>query len=240
MTLEFDSYTKCLLHMNGEDDGTVFTDEVGKTWVSHGAVTSIDYKKFGDTSLYTGGGGYIEASGLTDIALGSGNFTADCWVYPLSLDQHSVFQFNCTSGNNQLNLYYIGTGELCTWDNWTGQILTSGLFVTTGSWQHLAWARWSGKLEFFLDGTLGNTYDNYISQHDHGNENDIIIGHGWGGNNVNGYIDEVRMSIGIARWIKDFIPPTHEYIPLGLASKATRGRTRYTGNVDPRIAGYTL
>ena len=48
-----DSYTVALLHMNGDNNSTTFTDESGKTWTSHnGAKISTAEYVFGGASGY--------------------------------------------------------------------------------------------------------------------------------------------------------------------------------------------
>ncbi len=80
-----DSYTKSLLHLNGADGGTTFTDESGKTWtISSGFLypqTKTDYYKFGGASGYFQG--YIETANSPDFDPGAEPFTIDFWIYPL-------------------------------------------------------------------------------------------------------------------------------------------------------------
>ena len=56
-----DPYTVLLMHMDGSDNGTTFTDECGKTVTAHGDVcTKTAEKKFGTASAYFDGTGLSE------------------------------------------------------------------------------------------------------------------------------------------------------------------------------------
>ena len=74
-----DSYTKVLLHMNGTDASTTFTDESGKTWTANGnaQIDTASYKFATGSGLFDGGGDYIDTPDNADFNFGSGDFTID-------------------------------------------------------------------------------------------------------------------------------------------------------------------
>jgi hypothetical protein len=79
-----DSFTKILLHMDGANGGTTFTDaNVGgsaHTWTANSATTSTGTLKFGTASENCGAGvGWIDTPDSADFTLGSGDFTIDFW-----------------------------------------------------------------------------------------------------------------------------------------------------------------
>src|SRR5690606_37647124 len=77
-----DPYTVLLMHMDGSDNGTTFTDECGKTVTAHGDVcTKTAEKKFGTASAYfDGNGDYLSVPASEDFNFGAGDFTIDLWV----------------------------------------------------------------------------------------------------------------------------------------------------------------
>lgn len=76
-----DSYTVSLLHMNGVDGSTTFTDESGKSWTAKGnAQIDTAGSRFGGASaLFDGSGDYMELPDHEDFNVGSGDFTVDFW-----------------------------------------------------------------------------------------------------------------------------------------------------------------
>jgi hypothetical protein len=85
-----DAFTKILLHMDGTNGSTTFTDTnaggSAHTWTANGnAQISTAQSKFGGASgLFDGTGDYITTPDHADYTLGSGDFTIDLW-------------FNCTA-----------------------------------------------------------------------------------------------------------------------------------------------
>ena len=86
-----DAFTKILLHMDGSNGGTTFTDiAVGgsaKTWTPTNATTSTASFKFGTASMLTASG-YITTPDHSDFTIGSNDFTLDLWI-----------NFSATTGN---------------------------------------------------------------------------------------------------------------------------------------------
>ena len=81
-------YTKLLLHCDGTNGGTTFTDSSpsGHTVTAQGAThTDTTIKKFGTASAQFGGDGTGDDLTIPDSSdwdIGTGDFTFDCWVYP--------------------------------------------------------------------------------------------------------------------------------------------------------------
>ena len=81
-----DSYTIALLHGNGSNGGTVFTDESGKTWTRGGGPTTLTPGQvFGSAYLDIGTTGRLTTPLVTDFDPHDGggdpiDFTVDFWV----------------------------------------------------------------------------------------------------------------------------------------------------------------
>ena len=78
-----DSYTKLLLHMNGTDGSTTFTDdgETGHTVTANGdAEIDTAQKQFGTASGLFSGTGYLSILDHADFDFGADNFTIDFYI----------------------------------------------------------------------------------------------------------------------------------------------------------------
>jgi hypothetical protein len=88
--------------------------------------------------------------------------------------------------------------------------------LATGTWYHIAFERVATTCKIFIDGVSQTLTElNAIGTSDVGDlSGNLVIGRnanaGWG-QYVNGWIDEFRVSKGIARWTANFTPPTAEY-----------------------------
>lgn len=88
---------------------------------------------------------------------------------------------------------------------------TSFATLSNNTWQHVAASRTGNNLYLFLDGSLLVTRDvtglsvhNFAQPWTIGGRND-------GGAPFSGWIDELRVSIGVGRWTASFTPPTAPY-----------------------------
>lgn len=221
-----DSYTKSLLHMNGSDGSTTFTDESGKTWTANGnAQIDTAQSKFGGASgLFDGAGDYLSTPDHADFVLGSGDWTFDLrlrWnstggagTYPNLIaqraDGNNYFTVFRSVDTNRITVTQVDGGVI-RWNfraNWT---------PSTGVWYHVAALRYGSTPFIFIDGTsLAVTEDTAISGKTAADiAAQVTLGE-WNGTAVfNGWIDEFRFSKGIARWTANFTPPTSEYAPAG-------------------------
>jgi len=219
-----DSYTKVLLHMGGIDASTTFIDESGKTWTAsgHAQIDTAQYKFGGASGLFDGNGDdYISTPISSDFALTNGDFTVDFWMRAPAFNAYSTICMTSTIGNQRswgvnisggtaLNFYYSVDGI-----NDPAFPSVSYTF-STNTWYHIAVSRTGGKIYFFVNGILINIGGTALTATFFtATSGGMYIGrfadytpstHAW-----NGWVDEFRLSKGIARWISDFTPPTQPY-----------------------------
>jgi hypothetical protein len=194
-----DSFTKLLLHM----DGTPITDSAqgtAKTVSNTGVVVVSSPAKFGSS-------GYFPGSSLTipDIQFGSSDFTIDFWIYPNNLT--APFPFTERSGGN-VNLQGGVNSGLSLYYNSVSYSFSAGT-PSLSQWSHVAFVRNGNNLDGYLNGHKGTTATISGSMNTTGIG--FIIGHDNATNYYAGYIDEFRISKGIARWTTDFTPPSGPY-----------------------------
>jgi hypothetical protein len=168
------------------------------------AQISTSVVKFGTGSMYFDGtGDYLTAPSNINLALGTGDFTAECWVYlTTNASLQSIFNIN------QFN-----TGILVRYDNssngyalFLGGTQYNSSVTTVGQWVHLAAARASGTVRFFVNGTQTNSASNTY------NITGATFVAGTAAHSLSetmtGYIDDLRITNGVARYTANFTPPT--------------------------------
>ena len=199
-----DAYDTLLIHWN-EADGNTTPDDASAsnhTITNNGnAQTDSGRTKFGNTSLLDGTGDYWSISGAnmgSDEDMGSGNFTIDCWVY-----WNSVVSNTGLFGNNNTGLvalYYATPYISFDWDDDVSYHSLATTFTpTSGSWNHYAVVRNGADLKIYIDGTQsGNTFNISTNTLDVSSAA-FYVGFYGGGYGINGWIEEFRMSKGIAR-----------------------------------------
>lgn len=175
-------------------------------------ISTAQYK-FGTGSMYFNGTtDYITTTGTSQLMLfGTGAFTIEHWVkftsttaYINSIGDNSYF----TTTNNFLFMWnYAGAGRLSFWINNAAVCSTTNAY-NNDAWHHVAVTRTTaGVITIWVDGVADGTASGYGSTNV--GTGSIIIGNQaqvsryWAG-----YIDEVRITKGYARYTSNFTPPT--------------------------------
>jgi hypothetical protein len=211
-----DEYTKLCLHM--DDAGLSDSSLTPKTMTLVGDVArSATQSKFGGyAAVFDGTGDQITTPDSADWAFGAGNFTVDFWIYFNSLpSSNGVYNGGCGQWVDSTHYwaFYFGrnAGFQRVYFSASGTTLDiqANTGVSTGTWYHFAVVR---------NGTAFNIYKDGVSigsGTSAGTLTDVAavlqIGRQTTGAYLNGYIDEFRLSLGIARWTTDFTPPTEAY-----------------------------
>ena len=191
-------------------------DQTAKTvleTVGDTKVSTTQYK-YGTGSMYFDGtGDYLKTPNNAILTFGTGDFTIELWAYPISQGGHGSSNNDCLidfrPGTNGVygTLYIFNSGTGVYWFVNNANRITGGA-ISNGTWTHIAIARASGSTKLFINGTQsGSTYadtNNYlVSPIRIGEFNDGI-----GGGNFQGYIDDLRITKGYARYTTTFSPPT--------------------------------
>lgn len=224
-----DENTLLLLHGEDLTDGSIY----GHTVTNSGVSVSSAQSKFGGSSLYFNGSSRLFISPVDLFEFGTGDWTFDAWVYPLSQSNDNFFFSGAASGalfmGRSTGNSTLGIGRAnVAWDN----TIASTLALNT--WNHVAYVKSSNKIYYFVNGKLIGSANNTISYGILGGV--LNIGSQGANYYFNGYMDEVRMS-NIARWTENFTPPTEPYNPNGSESGSTENKPiNYTGSyADNRL-----
>lgn len=244
-----DTYTVLLLHGEGADASTTITDSsIGgggappKTVTAAGnAQIDTSQAKFGSASILLDGTGdyvYVPSTDpdINDFFFSTGAFTIDFWVRFNALAGNQGFFGQIVDGDNWHYAYIQANGTIVyhVANSGTRHFFNVPTTITAGSWHHIAIIRgWGGSTTtsdgwaICVDGTnmLPKTYDN---------DNptvavpDLNANFMFGYDNsayLDGWLDEVQVSKGAARWTSNFSPPDAPY--------SANSRTFLVGSTRP-------
>lgn len=210
-----------LLHMDGANNGTSFPDSSSNniTMVRSGAVTTkTAIFKFGTASVFFPGSAYLYAADSELWNWGSGNFTVEFWLYPTIVNKRELIiaQSDTSGGNasigiliektvtNKLRFLLVASGGGTVFD-----LSSSANLNSTGVWQHIACVRDGSLMRVFIDGTQSGTLA--ISGTLVNSTFPFLIGSSSFGNAFTGYVDDLRITKGVARYTANFTPPTEAF-----------------------------
>jgi len=221
-----DDYTKLLLHLDGD-----YSDSSPSSHTVTNVGSTIDDGKFdGGASFY--GDDYLTVPDSADWGFGINDFTVDICVNlsKINDDQFFILQYNEENPNDRWGFLIDSTNNLVFVNTVDGvdianYVTKSPLSVSTGTWYHIAVVRNGASCIMFLDGisqpvteltAFGNLTDTGAL---------MRIGAHMTNHYLDSYIDELRISKGIARWTTDFTP-SGPY-----AKRISYKNTDYTGLV---------
>lgn len=203
----FSSVTS-LLHFDGADGSTTFTDVKGISWSGFGSA-QIDTAqfKFGSSSLYIPASGRIQnAVDNASWALGTGNFTIEFFVRLNAAPASFGIIFDSRVGSNATTpTVYVDSSRRLNYYVSGSAVITTSVTLTLSTWYHVAVVRNAGTTTLYINGTSSGTWSdstNYTNKR-----------MGWGdstyspGTPINGWLDDCRITKGVARYTANFTPP---------------------------------
>jgi hypothetical protein len=226
-----------LCHFNGSNGSSTFTDSSPRTKTltpNGGAQIKTDQSKFGGASAYfSGAAQYVSSSSSSDFAFGTEDFTVECWVYSSDVsfsNQRGFLQTSDSAGGLKItfttgiaiNFGSPSTGSVSA--NVCGVNVSSGAtLIQTNTWYHIALVRSSGVSTLYINGssvgsasTPGNCSGTYLS----------IGGYYSTSFLYQGYLDELRIIKGVAKYTGSFTPPSTAFLDYPPTTE-----TKYIGSI---------
>ena len=201
------------LHIKGTD-ASIIDKSQGANLELVNTTGSTTQVKFANTkSIYTGGNSSatirLDASNkFYDLSYGEGDFTVEGWFYTTDNTNNPKLYIDISSASAYWQLYYISGSGITLRANNTGiYSIETGNSFTENTWHHIALCRSGSNYKVFHNGT---EIINVNSTHQIGSNSTKTIG-GTDistGNNLRGYIQDFRITKGLARYTASFTPPT--------------------------------
>ena len=188
--------------------------------VGNAQISTTQSKWGGSSMAFDGTGDYLYQAPTPFIRLGTGDFTCECWVrFNVVTGTQGIFQLadsylQSSLSNNGVGLSTTsGTGWLFFAKN--SQTFTYSPIVpaAANTWMHVALVRYSGTTKLYVNGTgdaaltASSDTTNYTATY-------LALGGVYGGNSLNGYIQDFRITVGVARYTANFTPPTAAFPTL--------------------------
>lgn len=161
-------------------------------------------------SVYFSGGDTLITQSNVGFALGTGDFTVECWFYPI-VTGGGLIDFRQSGAASQVKptIYWAGSTLAYVVSN-TSRISFSSGSITANQWYHIAAVRSSGVTKMYLNGVVNST--TYTDSNDYGSTaQDIILGQvgdnrSFASGYYNGYISNARVVKGQALYTANFSP----------------------------------
>lgn len=204
-----------LLHFNGTNGSTTFTDNSGNSrvpTVNGNAQISTAQQKFGTASgLFDGTGDSLQYAAGSQWSFSTGDWTIELWVYCTSTSGFAVFVGLGTGGTGDAGSFLVarsGTALQFYHEDNTQRI--SGGTLSINTWHAVSVSCVSGSVKMFLDGTqIGSTYT--ASTAIGTAASDLYVGARAAGSGFTGHLDELRVTKGTGYYTGTYTPETTEF-----------------------------
>lgn len=207
-----------MLHMNGADASTTFTDEIGHTFTAtNQAQIDTAQSVFGGASgLFDGTGDDARAADAAEWDVGTGDWTFDARIRLSDITGRQRF---LDRGSDLTIRFHDDVGSGADGINLVLESTQYNFAYTfsLNTWYHLAVVRASNNLYVFVDGTqIGVT--TATTKDIQGTNGIAVGGEQSSGDDVEGWMDEVRW-VRAAVWTSNFTPPTSAYTDCSAATR---------------------
>ena len=201
------------LHIQGTDASIIDKSQGSNLKLVGNTTGSTTQVKFaGSKSMYfDGSGDYILTPTSDFFNYGTDDFTMECWVYiPSNPSNYSYLfaQGNSVNGTNSIGVY-IQSGVFKIWNG--VNIFTGTTSYSLNTWTHIAISRSGNSLKLYINGNQEGSSVTNTSNISTGSSNGIEIAR-WIGisdpEHFTGYIQDLRITKGLARYTTNFTPPT--------------------------------
>jgi hypothetical protein len=188
------------------------------------AQISTTQSKFGGSSIYLDGtGDYCNTGPTVNLEFGSGDFTIEMWIYPSVTSRMAIYHGSSGTdwsigidyNSQKFNIWASSNGT--TWNLINADPGGNGIGTTTisvNTWTHVAFVRSGTTWQTYINGTRDINLTGISGSIVNRATSAKSIGKWWFSNGVgvpgvwNGYMQDVRITKGVARYTANFTPPT--------------------------------
>ena len=199
------------------------------------AQISTSVKKYGTGSLAFDGSGDCNriARNQPNLQFGTGDFTIEGWVY--STGSTGAFQHILTGGTSWTTgsggvYWYYNSGSPylgAAWNQITTNPAVKSGTLSINTWYHFAVVRSGNTLTLYVNGTSVSSLSVTGISMAVNNQNQTNIGGGGWDSDFAGYIDNLRVTLGYARYTSNFTPPAQAFGAQGQATSVSDPYSSY-------------
>ena len=210
---------KLLLPFDGSNGATSTTDSSNSnnsvTFVGTAQISTAQSKFGGSSLLLDGDSDYVYVAN-DDLDLGGVSFTIEFWAYLLNgVGSLITFYSDYSGSSSGMAIEKLADNTIKANMTGDGADITGTTTLSTGQWYHIALSGDDGSYKLFLNGTQeGSTFTGSSTS---GTTNKYIGTFYWSGLGGavrlwNGYIEDFRITKGLARYTSNFTPPTSAHL----------------------------
>ena len=208
--------TELLLPFDGSNGATSTSDLSDNnhpvTFAGNTQISTTQSKFGGSSCYFDGTGDYLTTPSSSAFAFATADFTIEFWARRTATGTYP-YVFDCRSGGTNAavaSLYLLHT------DNYKPQYyvnsairISSSVGLSVDTWYHIAIVRNSGTTTMYVDGSSAGSFSDSLSYI----TAPLRVGdYSSGGYAFTGYMEDWRITRGVARYTSSFTPPTSAHL----------------------------
>ena len=199
------------------------TQQHNITTVADTRVLNTQYKYGSGSYYFDGTGDYMLTTPSTELEFGAGDFTIEMWWYPTSTARQALYcgsfgtdysvgiDYSSTVGNQKIGVWASSTGSSWNLVNADGGGNGVGtVAVNQNAWNHIAFVRYGTTWMSFVNGTRDRNITGLSGTIIDRSTAKKAIGCWFSTGamaQVTGYLDDIRITKGYARYVANFTVP---------------------------------
>ncbi len=218
-----DEFTKLLLHFDTDNPSFVDSSDGSSTahiMTTHGGASSVanpetnpnlPFSTTSNVGEFDGTDDYLTTPDNADWNFGTGDFTIDMWVRLDTVSgTHRLISQGVSSPFTYWSFHIESNGTKMGYEHYNNNVSNNGNLtispaLSANKWYHLAWVRQGTAMKMFVNGESIGTNNNIPASWVNPTGDLHIAKLSYHGTQLlNGQIEELRVSKGIARWTADF------------------------------------
>jgi hypothetical protein len=148
---------------------------------------------------FNGTSDYLQTTSSLNASFGTGDFTVEAWIFKTVSQNGGIIDARPSATPVAWAFYCDASNYPYFYD---GTSYTSSIAVSLNTWTHVALVRASGILRIYVNGVPGMSMS-YTAAINGGPSVQV----GGAAAFFPGYIDDLRITKGVARYTSNFIPP---------------------------------
>jgi hypothetical protein len=236
------NYVTMLLHgdgTNGAQNNTFLDSSTNNfTITRNGNTTQGSFSPYGSnwSNYFNGASDWANSSANAAFALGSGDFTVECWAFISSVpNAYNAIYDNRLSGNSTAGFWIaVTSGRAIVCRNTSDFVSSGSNLITLNQWNHIAVVRSSTTMTIYLNGVSVGSASNSTNWTDNAlwlnRVNDVTT--------LNGvqYLSNLRVVKGTAVYTSAFTPSTTPLTAISGTSLLTCQSNRFIDNSSNNFA----
>lgn len=198
------------VHLMNKFDANIYDAAAANSIQVSGSVTNTSTRKFTTSSsvYFDGLNDVLTVPSSPQIILGSSDFTLEGWFYPEDITPPSgLGTIASIHTSDNTGWYFSLYQSKWRFQGYSSLIFNSGSNATQDAWSHVAITRSGNNYTMWVNGTSSNTATSSL---DWTGTDDLTIGYSHS-SYYQGYIQDLRLTKGLARYTSTFTPPTAEF-----------------------------